>query len=195
MITLADDEPETFSEVVSWIYRDEFFPDIALPEYPKNIQLCKLWVLADKLCMPVLQNRIMEVIAGKTKAQNRAASTETLDYIWSHTLQRSRLRAAFVNICVLTMTRSDLWDRKKILPAEFVQEFCYALVSILNVVQPDRTRYILKLQEYFVETTTPGTLAATAMLKSEAPGKEEPLVSTAASPSAAATSATAGSLA
>ncbi|EON61235.1 hypothetical protein W97_00448 [Coniosporium apollinis CBS 100218] len=146
MITLADDEPETFSEVVSWIYRDELFPDIALPEYPKNIQLCKLWVLADKLCMPVLQNRIVEVIACKAKAQNRATSTETLDYIWSHTPRGARLRTVFVVICVRTMTKPDFWDRKETLPAEFVQEFCYALINTLDAAQPDRTRNILELQ-------------------------------------------------
>ncbi|KAJ9667446.1 hypothetical protein H2201_002314 [Coniosporium apollinis] len=194
VIMLTEDEPETFSEVVSWIYRDLLFTEITLPEYPEDIRLCKLWVLADKLCMPALQNRVMELITDKALAQNHVAPTATLDWIWQHTSQGSKLRFAFVDISVRSMTRSDLWDRKRILPAEFVQEFCHALLTNLDAAQHDRTRYLLRLQKYSVETTISGNLAVTTLLKPEAPGKEESLVSTAASPSAAPTSATASSL-
>jgi len=58
VMRLDDVDPVVFGFVVEWIYTRAFEDESAL-DY---VQALKLWILADRLLMPALQNKVMDTI-------------------------------------------------------------------------------------------------------------------------------------
>lgn len=54
--------------------------------------LAKLWILADVLIVPMLQNEIVDLIVKKMKAERRCMDHEAIDYVYSNTTEESALR-------------------------------------------------------------------------------------------------------
>ncbi|TGO79485.1 hypothetical protein BELL_0031g00200 [Botrytis elliptica] len=57
--TLPEDDPKAFNILVSWIYSDQVFP-VGLRENQEKWCVGKLYLLADKLCLPDLMDRILD---------------------------------------------------------------------------------------------------------------------------------------
>ncbi|KAF7886977.1 uncharacterized protein EAF02_003624 [Botrytis sinoallii] len=58
--TLPEDDPEAFNILISWIYSDQVFP-VGLRECTHETWCVgKLYLLADKLCLPDLMDRILD---------------------------------------------------------------------------------------------------------------------------------------
>src|SRR5436853_4538728 len=55
-VPLSDDDPDAFAEFLSWLYRDKIFETNKSPGW---LELSKLWILADMLGVPTLQNEVM----------------------------------------------------------------------------------------------------------------------------------------
>ncbi|KAK4938665.1 hypothetical protein LTR10_020933 [Elasticomyces elasticus] len=58
-INLPEDSPAAFDHFISWIYHGEVI-EIEQDNTDKLLTVLKAWVLADKLCMPAWQNRLID---------------------------------------------------------------------------------------------------------------------------------------
>ena len=61
------------------------------------MNLARLWVLADRLGMPKLQNNVMLIIVGISKFDQ--PDEETFQYIYESTAEGSPLRALTIRQC------------------------------------------------------------------------------------------------
>ncbi|KAJ9648141.1 hypothetical protein H2199_001919 [Coniosporium tulheliwenetii] len=104
VISLPEDDPEIFSEFVSYIYCDRIFNDADVDW----LEYSKLWILADKLGVPGLQNLVIEKLSEKASNNERwlNISPAFLRYIYDRTLPESPLRRIFVNIATRWMQPS-----------------------------------------------------------------------------------------
>ncbi len=71
--------------------------DLEAPSYNEDIALAGLWVLADKMAIPALQNFVVSKIGEIRKASNNGVATSTLPYIYSKTAVDSPLRHLMVS--------------------------------------------------------------------------------------------------
>lgn len=55
--------------------------------------LVKLWILADVLQIPMLQNEIVGLILKKMSAERRCMDREAIDYVYQNTIEDSKLRS------------------------------------------------------------------------------------------------------
>lgn len=105
--TLFDTDPEIFNRFVQWLYSKNFASNIldsATKELHPNLdmqkkfdaetlKLLQLWVLADKLLAPRLQNVVTEEIyVYWRKSYAYAKSTVWIPYVYANTLEDSPLR-------------------------------------------------------------------------------------------------------
>lgn len=108
--TLEDTDEETFRLLVQWFYTqrldslpsdDQFDPKSAEFEDKVDAQqtrLTGLWVLADKLLLPKLQNLALYAI-DRTRIKTARSPTHCFDRIWEGTATDSPLRRYMVDIC------------------------------------------------------------------------------------------------
>jgi hypothetical protein len=94
---------------------------------PIDQLLVELWVLADKLLIPSLQNAVIQELE-KLRAFHKTTSTKFLHYVYDKTGPGSPLRRLFVHWCAFNVA-SD-WFSKK--PGHFPQEMLIDLVQLLS---------------------------------------------------------------
>jgi hypothetical protein len=99
---IEDTSPEAFRFFVQWLYRQELdlfqLKSLAVEEdeepkqsYDEDIALAELWVLAEKMAVPALQNLVIEKIIA-IRENTIAVPTATIPYIY----QRTAIIARFV---------------------------------------------------------------------------------------------------
>jgi hypothetical protein len=90
--SFPEDEEVAFDLILRWIYTK------ALPPRHKNGAKSFLWpvvdfyVLADKLCLPDLQDRILDACRASLVAENALPTVDDVVYAYSHTSPKSPLR-------------------------------------------------------------------------------------------------------
>lgn len=87
--------------------------------------LAELWVLADKLLLPRLQNLCIQMIEGVRK-QIDVVATPTLKYIWENTASDSPLRRLMLDQCLGLTPRTFTLNSN-----EYPQEMLIQLVELL----------------------------------------------------------------
>jgi hypothetical protein len=90
-------------------------------------QLIKLWVLADKLLIPTLQNMIQRELERQRK-KFKAISTNCIPYVYQETAPGSSLRRLFVSWCAWNMHRSRLIQRPEHFPKEMLLDLTQQLM-------------------------------------------------------------------
>ncbi|KUJ22800.1 uncharacterized protein LY89DRAFT_728914 [Mollisia scopiformis] len=93
----------------------------------KDIVLVKLWVLADKLVIPSLQNKVIDEIE-ETRRSTRKVAVYSLSYVCRNTSRDSPLRRLFLAQCAGHLKTSSFASD----PLNYPQDFLIQLVMLLK---------------------------------------------------------------
>jgi hypothetical protein len=131
VMELPDDEPETFARFKAWVRLARTKPDcVAIADtevknHMKILDLAKLWVFAEKVRVPILQNTVMSYIVDRYKDYNgRNIALDTFNYVFDNTTEHSQLRRVFVDFVVHNMDREWYDEHKGGLHVEFIEDLC-----------------------------------------------------------------------
>ncbi|KAK4938667.1 hypothetical protein LTR10_020935 [Elasticomyces elasticus] len=100
-VRLPEERPCAFNVLVQWMYTDRITEEFLLPEHDYitefvvNGTLTHAYVLADKFCMPELQDTIIERI--RSQADSRMMHVDWLKHVWKYTEEGSKLRQSAVD--------------------------------------------------------------------------------------------------
>jgi hypothetical protein len=122
--SLPDDDPNTFTEFVRWVYQGTIFQDQAFPSW---IQLCRLWVLARKLEVPRLQNIVMTACKNKLSHEPGVMGRREIKFVYNHTDMNNPLRRMVVDTWVGRMKEDQFESLKTDLPRPFLEDLCSGL--------------------------------------------------------------------
>lgn len=103
LVNLPDDEPLIFRELLSWLFgrTDEMFRDLDSDEsIDPYLPRVMLWVLADKLIMPELQNAAMATIQLFLHSYANPPWSCTTLWGYGNSLPGSPLRRMLARTCV-----------------------------------------------------------------------------------------------
>ncbi|KAL4789619.1 hypothetical protein BDV19DRAFT_22994 [Aspergillus venezuelensis] len=121
-ITLPDDDPDVFAEAISWMYRGTLSGDLTTRPGDCATAFCmELWVLAEKLEIPTLQNQAIATCKARV---DKSAITSlpnhwTIEYVYSHTTPRSPPRRLLVDVWLRRGTPLIFKGSQGRLPARF----------------------------------------------------------------------------
>lgn len=160
---IEDTNPDTFRIFVQWLYSqklthihyDEHWElevdDVHNIDCTKGtISRIELWVLAEKLLIPQLQNEVMRLLrlVGRTCVH---PFERHVNYIYQNTADNSVLRRFVVNLIAWAAPSSEYKQYPHLYPHEFLLD----LVTVFSAAVPPRTaankRYRLDDTDYFVE--------------------------------------------
>ena len=159
---MEDTSPDTFRVFVQWLYsqklthihREEGFniysEDHGARCEKETISRIELWVLAEKLLIPQLQNEAMTLLrsVGRTCIE---PFEMWVDYIYYKTAKDSPLRRFVVNLIAWSAPSSEY----KEYPHLYHHEFLLDLVTVFSAAVPAKTaankRHKLDDTDYFVE--------------------------------------------
>jgi len=88
--------------------------------------LCKLWVLAEKLLIPRLQNQVIDRIEA-TRDEFNVIYPYSVKYVWENTASDSPLRRLFIRHCAWVVDGSWFRSHPEELPHEALIEICSLL--------------------------------------------------------------------
>lgn len=136
--TFPDDDASRFSDLCAWLKAGslkEVQPDQSW------IWLAKLWLFADKYYIDELQNEVIDVIHAKFAAHRDGVniSSETLEFVVENTFERSPLRRIFADMLTNGISLQQLPHRMENIPAEFLQDMCLAMKTMLSTNGPTNT--------------------------------------------------------
>ena len=98
MVELYEVKPETFGIFVNWIYTQDIFSEGG--EIPNVQGLVHLWLLADRLLVPSLQNKALDLIESTRQQKgNDRLPSEIFPVIYENTNAESALRLYVVRVC------------------------------------------------------------------------------------------------
>jgi hypothetical protein len=126
IIPLPDDDPDTFMEFLNWAYRGQILDDKFSPKW---IELCRLWVLADKLGVRELQNLVITHCGHKYILNHDFVDKEAVEYVYDHTPADSPLRRMVVDTWILKSKPEVFAAVKGEMKAEFWEDCCLALMK------------------------------------------------------------------
>lgn len=89
--------------------------------------LCELWVLAERMLMPSLQNACVREIE-KQRLRFKATSTSVIPFVYERTADDSPLRRLFVSQCAFNVDKERFWEK----PDHFPKQMLLDLVRALN---------------------------------------------------------------
>jgi hypothetical protein len=167
-IELPFEEPHIFTAVMNWIYRKTFDPDLDAITW---LDLAKLWIIADKLDIPLLQHRVIQTIfekhwkktaVGGPKAHSRGianVSPNTIDHVYDNTRDDAALRHVLIALFVDSVSIKKLQERTADYPADFLADILGACWTLKMDKYP--THALLKGSKRAIELCTryaPSTL-------------------------------------
>jgi hypothetical protein len=144
-IRFPDDNPDVFSELISWMYLGKFSNDLS---YHTGLFFCQLWVLAGKLEMLELQNSvILLLMKGINEKADSVVDIDMLNYIYTNTLLGSPLRLLVVDTWA---QRAQFLKDREILPRTFLEDLCCALIERRKSMEINENKILRSKQQYFV---------------------------------------------
>jgi hypothetical protein len=149
---LDDVTPATFTLFVQWLYTQNLCNPITPPGDVSSLiehwhSLLRLWVLADKMMVPRLQNMTINAIENFRKSTLTLPSDE-FAYVYENTDTGSQLRRILVEQCVRFLEKDVLRDLNflKALPRDMLLD----ITCSLEYVSPTWTDYSLQISDYHV---------------------------------------------
>jgi len=91
-IDLEDVHPKVFALFVQWLHAQKALDNKAAEICPGSLILSNLWILADRLLIPTLQNEVIVAYEKALVAYKKRPTETTLDYIYKNTTPGSLLR-------------------------------------------------------------------------------------------------------
>jgi hypothetical protein len=143
-MVLEDIEEQVFALFVNWIYTQEVVHEDG--QSPGAKLLIKLWVLAQKLLVPELQNQMIEAIEKRRKADN-IIHTGMLEYVYKQTIIGSPLRRLLVDQYAYGTKGGHLLSKS----GQFSKECLIDIVEVLVTIRdngkkrPDTKNYLVAL--------------------------------------------------
>ena len=164
---MDDTKPDTFRVFVQWLYSqklthihyEEYYdPDIDDENGQIHAAKCsaetksriELWVLAEKLLVPRLQNEVMDLLGLVSKTCTTPFEVR-ISYIYQNTTDNSPLRLFVVNLIAWTAPSSEY----KRYPHLYQYEFLLDLATVFSAAVPRRAasnkRDRFDIADYYVE--------------------------------------------
>lgn len=128
-MNLPEDRYEAFLVFANWIHGQN---DI-LPVNSDCTLLVQAWILADKLLVPKLQNRLMGLLVSCT--EQLTPGHLPINLIYENTLTQSKLRVFALQRYVQQIKANTLSEDWHALPEEFQKELSVGLLD--SSLQPD----------------------------------------------------------
>jgi hypothetical protein len=138
VVPMPDDEPEVFLEFLNWLYNRKHFGGMMFA-FVDMLKWCKLWILADKLDVPALQNFAMESIFNKFESYDgHSVPTSTFNHVYQNSVPDSPLREVLLQFAVRKMALPFYNENVSGLEVEFLEDLCrgYMLKSA-GEMEPD----------------------------------------------------------
>ncbi|KIN03964.1 hypothetical protein OIDMADRAFT_26597 [Oidiodendron maius Zn] len=118
---LEDAQDKVVTLLVQWIYTRRI---VTTDNYTDYENLITLWILADKLCMPALQNAIIDrLFKTKPKPDCRMAIIGSLEKIYNETAGGCQLQKFAVDVCATYLKPDDIRETLQLFPAEFLIDY------------------------------------------------------------------------
>lgn len=155
-----DTTEEAIHLMVNWVYTQQL--DIPDPDdgvaYSRDLEkslfkrLCELWVLADKILIPQLQNAAMDALIELSQLQG-TIPTHNVRYIWNNTQRGSPIRAWFLNKYAFSLRASSFTFEKLAAncPPEMIIELAVLLVDSNDAETTIKHRDAAKKRSYHVD--------------------------------------------
>ena len=121
-VNLHDTKPRAFGLFLGWIHTQKVENEHGLP--PRNADLIHLWILADKLLIPALQNEAIQIM-NSTNCSGVSSSFPTL---YENTMQDSPLRRFWIDAFAAS-------SRTITTPRDYPPEM---LVAVVNAMKKQR---------------------------------------------------------
>lgn len=99
IVTLPEDDPDTFTLFIQWLYSGLF---TGLPDEIR-IKFAKAWILGNKLGAPAFRNNVLDTLL--VEPGEGCVVPSTVRYVYAHTDDGSALRRFFAD--------EVLWDAKR----------------------------------------------------------------------------------
>ncbi|KAK0112499.1 hypothetical protein ONS96_001735 [Cadophora gregata f. sp. sojae] len=113
-VQLEDTSPSIFGIFVNWLYTQTLINKSS--EQPLSSHLFKLWILADKMLIPRLQNDILSMLEEARKSKGLPSAV--FAYVYENTAEGSVLRRYIVEMCMAkteAMKNPDDYPRELLL--------------------------------------------------------------------------------
>ncbi|CZT46405.1 uncharacterized protein RSE6_06829 [Rhynchosporium secalis] len=144
---LKDVDPDVFRMLVQWFYTrplkvydiddaddiDMFEAHRRLEE--QDLHLAQLWVLADRLLVPGLQNEIVDILQ-KFQRTARLASTLWIPFVYENTAAGSPLRKLAVDYALFCLDSAVFRKHAQNFPPEMLLEFAMATAKAIVRDEP-----------------------------------------------------------
>jgi hypothetical protein len=143
-IRLPDDNPDTFAEFLCWAYRGVIFQSqpsssSLFTSSPLWIDLCRLWVLADKFEVRPLQDLVIKHCQMKHNETTELVEKEVIDFVYRSTPPDSPLRQMMVAFWTQRVTEALFSRDKHDLPRPFLEDLCLEWMKKPEQVEDDRS--------------------------------------------------------
>jgi hypothetical protein len=102
MVNLPEELPGAFDTLVQWMYTGKI-----VVEPRMQISFIDAYLLADKFCMHVLQNSIMDAL--REQCLKYAIRPNSLDHVWKHSTENCELRKFCFDEVHFTLSRIRKW--------------------------------------------------------------------------------------
>ena len=122
-LELEDVDVHVFGLFIHWIYKQKVTNKKGQPAFQHR--LMQLWVLAERLNMPALQNDAIDGIEARRVDMGEEIQTKTFNYIYSQTNKSAMLRKYLVDICAPQMGNF----KQKVLQENFPKEMLDEIVE------------------------------------------------------------------
>jgi len=113
---------------VNWEPKDEIDRDLALP---------RLYILADKLLIPRLQNSIIQIMHQHVQ-ENKLLLINTLEYVYDNTSSGSLLRRFILHLCACYMPPERYSELSEKVPKEMLFELAAAYATKFQVEDAEK---------------------------------------------------------
>jgi hypothetical protein len=111
---LPEDDSATFDRIVNWLYRDQLpaCPETVKDRYSVSFHrsLIDMFLFAEKHCINVLANRVMDLIQDIRLKENTVPNIEEIRRVYSDSYEKSKLRL-FVAAAVCYLFSFDNNDK------------------------------------------------------------------------------------
>ncbi|PVH71817.1 hypothetical protein DL98DRAFT_577183 [Cadophora sp. DSE1049] len=150
-VKLEETSPSVFGIFVNWLYTQTLVNKSS--EQPLSSHLFKLWILADKLLIPRLQNDILSMLEAARKSKGLPSAV--FGYVYENTTEESMLRKYIVAMC---LSKTETMKNPDDYPRELLLEIVVAARRREKdaLTRRERGQWRPDLEEYFVDEREAG---------------------------------------
>ncbi|CZR51174.1 uncharacterized protein PAC_01049 [Phialocephala subalpina] len=129
---VEDTRISVFKQLRDWINYPSHSFRIDGDNPHKTVVLCKLWVLADKFCIPSLQNKALDTLREVQYVRKTTIEVKGIHWIYEYTARGSQFRNFVVAIAATHMSANGVLKHGLGLPMELLVGFAAFLLMDRN---------------------------------------------------------------